>query len=86
MVICRDSRKLDVQGLAMTPDTQIDGFQRTSCARHAPIQVVVSVNSKAQIPDTTVKFTSPIEAGSLLVESGVRFKGQVHVDLALVIV
>ena len=48
------------------------------------IQVVVSVNPEiTAFPDTTIRFASPDEAGSLLVESGMRFGGRLDVSVAM---
>ena len=54
--------------------TRLNRLHDTSCAR---TQVVVSVNPKfTALPDTAVHFTSPTEAGSLFVESGMHFAGR----------
>ena len=45
-------------------------------------QVVVGLNAKVSaLPDTTVRFTSPIEAGSLFVESPIHFAGRLDVSV-----
>ena len=59
--------------------TVFNWFHDTTCA-----QVVVSLNGgTSTVPDTTVRFASPVEAGSLLVESGLHFSGWLDIDVSV---